>query len=48
LLITFTLHGALVEAAEADTGQEAMWEAVKLLIKAGELIAGHEIKVERL
>jgi hypothetical protein len=48
LLITFTLHGALVETAEADTGEAAMWEAVKLLIKAGTLQAGHALKIERL
>jgi hypothetical protein len=48
LLITLTLHGALVEATEADTGEAAMWEAVKLLIKAGALQAGHALKIERL
>ncbi len=48
LLITLTLHGALVQTAEADNGETAMWEAVKLLITAGELQAGHKIEVERL
>jgi hypothetical protein len=42
------LRGALVETAEADTGEAAMWEAVKRLIKAGKLQAGHALKIERL
>jgi hypothetical protein len=47
-LISLTLHGALVEATEADTDEAALWEAVKLLIKAGTLQAGHALKIERL
>jgi hypothetical protein len=42
------LHGTLVETEEADNGEAAVWEAVKMLIKAQRLRAGHRIEVERL
>jgi hypothetical protein len=38
----------LVETEEATNGEEAVWEAVKMLIKAQALRAGHKIEVERL
>lgn len=40
LRITLTLHGALVETEEARDGETALWEAVKMLIKAQTLRAG--------
>jgi hypothetical protein len=48
LLLTLTLHGAFVEAQEADAGELALLEAIKLLAKQNRLRPGHSLTIERL